>query len=156
MTTLLIIVLAMVLFSFLLQRPLKKQQEAAAQMRESLGEGSRVMLTTGLFGTVTHVGAEQVIVELAPGVEVTCLKQAIAKLVAPEDEEFVFADETDEAVAPVAVDDGEAFAQPVTEAHPVDGIEPGTDGDTMTDAPRGTGDSLGYPEQLDTDRPRTN
>ena len=126
MTTLLIIVLAMVLFSFLLQRPLKKQAQAAAQMRDQLAEGSRVMLTGGLFGTITHVGAEQVIVELAPGVEVTCLKQAVAKQVMPEEEEFVFAedDAEDDEVTPAVVTTepslGEQLSAPEGLVHPQD------------------------------------
>ncbi len=95
MTTLLIIVLTMVIFSWVIQRPLKKQAEAAREMREQLAEGTRVILTSGLFGTVSHVGSEQVIVELAPGMEVTCAKTAIAKLVGPDEEEFVFSDDED-------------------------------------------------------------
>ena len=89
----LIVVAFFLIFTTLAQRPLKKQAEEQAAMRKNLGEGTRVLLTGGLFGTVTHVGDEQIIVELAPGVEVTATKQAVSKVVAPEDEEFEFADD---------------------------------------------------------------
>ena len=89
----LLVVAFFLIFTTLAQRPLKKQAEEQAAMRKNLGEGTRVLLTGGLFGTVTHVGDEQIIVELAPGVEVTATKQAVSKVVAPEDEEFEFADD---------------------------------------------------------------
>ncbi|MGO4955889.1 preprotein translocase subunit YajC [Luteococcus sp. Sow4_B9] len=100
MTTILIVLAGMLLFSFLLQRPLKKQAEEQARLRDALAEGSRVLLTSNIFGTITHVGDEQVIVEIAPGVEVTATKQAVIKLVTPDEEEFEFDDE-----APASLDD---------------------------------------------------
>lgn len=93
MTTILMLLVGMVVFSFLLQRPLKRQAEAQARLRDSLAQGQRVLLTSGIFGTVNHVGTEQLIVEIAPGVEVTCTKQAVVKTVTPDEEEFEFADE---------------------------------------------------------------
>ncbi|WP_420175277.1 preprotein translocase subunit YajC [Luteococcus sp. OSA5] len=96
MTTLLIALLALFMFSLLMQRPIKKQAEEQARLRESLTEGSRVLLTSNIFGTITHVGDEQVIVEIAPGVEVTATKQAVVKLVTPDEEEFEFEDELEQ------------------------------------------------------------
>lgn len=100
LTTLLLGLLAFVLITTLMQRPLKKQAEQAEQMRNQLGEGDRVVLTSGLFGTVTHVGNEQLIVELAPGTEVTVMKQAVGRVVAADEEEFEFSDETTAATPP--------------------------------------------------------
>ena len=94
LSTLLLLVAGIVLFVFLVQRPMKKQQEAQRKLQESVGEGGRVMLSSGLFGTVRHLGDKQAVVELAPGLEVTVLRQAIARTVAPDDEEFEYADET--------------------------------------------------------------
>ncbi|WP_460706922.1 preprotein translocase subunit YajC [Luteococcus sediminum] len=93
MTTILLLLVGMLVFTFLLQRPLKKQAEAQARLRDSLGQGQRVLLTSGIFATVNHVGTEQLIVEIAPGVEVSCTKQAVVKTVTPDEEEFEFADE---------------------------------------------------------------
>lgn len=100
--SLLLIGLVLVGMMLLMQRPMKKQQEAARQLQASLGPGSRVVLQGGLFGTVTHLGDKQAIVELAPGLEVTVLRQSIAKAVTPDEEEFEFADD-----APIAADTNE-------------------------------------------------
>ncbi len=45
-----------------------------------------MLLGSGLFGTITWVGSKQAILEVAPGVEMTVLKQAIARVVTPGDE----------------------------------------------------------------------
>lgn len=81
-------------FFLLVQRPMRKQQAAQRALQNQVAEGSRVMLTSGMFGTVTHLGDKQAIVELAPGLEVTVLRQAISKAVTAADEEFEFSDET--------------------------------------------------------------
>lgn len=106
-----LLVVGIVLFVFLIQRPMKKQQEAQRKLRESVSEGGRVMLTSGLFGTVRHLGDKQAVVELAPGLEVTVLRQAIARTVAPEDEEFEYADEV-----PADVETDDAASMPAHEA----------------------------------------
>jgi preprotein translocase subunit YajC len=60
----------------------------------AISPGSRVMLGSGLFGTVVAVGPRQVVLEISPGAEVTVLKQAISKVVTDEDEDRL--DEQDE------------------------------------------------------------
>jgi preprotein translocase subunit YajC len=60
----------------------------------AISPGSRVMLGSGLFGTVVAVGPRQVVLEISPGAEVTVLKQAISKVVTDEDEDRL--DELDE------------------------------------------------------------
>ncbi|MDA8439002.1 MAG: preprotein translocase subunit YajC [Propionibacterium sp.] len=107
-STLLLLAVGVVLFVFLIQRPLKKQQQAQRELQSSLIEGGRVMLTSGLFGTLRHLGDKQAVVELAPGLEVTVLRQAISRAVAPDDEEFEYTDEAgeyEEAEAPADADE---------------------------------------------------
>lgn len=152
MTMLLMVVAAMLIFSFLIQRPLKKQQAEAERLRSTLGEGSRVMLTSGLFGTVTHVGDQQLIVELAPGVEVTALKQSVAKVVQPEDEEFEFSDGTEQVgdLEPAPGEDREqgldlAREQELGLTREQELDEPGSDAAAMEGAAPGTGEGLGMP-----------
>ena len=53
----------------------------------AISPGSRVMLGSGLFGTVVSVGPRQVVLEISPGAEVTVLKQAISKVVTDDDED---------------------------------------------------------------------
>lgn len=90
-----ILILFIVLIGFTVwqgKRQVKKQQEERTQLESSLQEGSRVLLNSGIFVTVTHLGDKQAVVELAPGVEANVLKQAIVRP-AGDEEEFAFADD---------------------------------------------------------------
>ncbi|MSS45499.1 preprotein translocase subunit YajC [Cutibacterium sp. WCA-380-WT-3A] len=74
------------------KKQVKKQQEERSQLESRLEVGTRVVLNSGLFVTITHIGDKQAVVELAPGVEVSILKQAIVRP-AGDEEEFAFADD---------------------------------------------------------------
>ena len=51
-----IMILVMVLFMWLfIYRPQKKQQQKRQQMLDTIAKGTRVMLNTGMFGTVVEV-----------------------------------------------------------------------------------------------------
>lgn len=151
MLSLLLVVGAFLLITLLAQRPVKKQAEEQARMRDGLVEGTRVVLTSGMFATVTHVGTEQVIVELAPGVEVTALKTAVARVVAASDEEFEFADDVDDAEAVAAGEAAAAVEAPARPEghlvrHEADAdLDPASDGATMANAPAATEQALGTP-----------
>jgi preprotein translocase subunit YajC len=93
-TTLIFIALLALVFYFLILRPQRKRQQAIQQTMNALSPGDRVMLGSGLFGTVVSVGAKQVVLEVSPGSELTVLKQAISKIVTEADEDSV--DEQDE------------------------------------------------------------
>ncbi|MFI6395785.1 preprotein translocase subunit YajC [Nonomuraea sp. NPDC050547] len=97
------LVLLVVVFYFLLIRPQRKRQQEAVKMQNSLTPGTRVMTTTGLFATVVTVDNEDVILEVAPGIETRWVKAAIGRVVTPGDapvEDEAVAD--DEPVADVA------------------------------------------------------
>ena len=85
-TTIALILLMVVAFYFLILRPQKKRQQAQQKTMNELTPGTRVLLGSGLFGTHQWVGSKQAILEVAPGVEMTVLKQAIARVVTPGDE----------------------------------------------------------------------
>jgi len=93
-STLIFIALLVVAFYFLILRPQRKRQQALQRTMSAISPGSRVMLGSGLFGTVVAVGPRQVVLEISPGAEVTVLKQAISKVVTDEDEDSL--DEQDE------------------------------------------------------------
>ncbi len=98
-TTLILIALMVMAFYFLIMRPQRKRQQQVQQTLGALEPGARVMLGSGLFGTVVGVGEKQVVLEISEGVELTVLKQAIAKVVsdADEDSEYTtFADEDED------------------------------------------------------------
>ncbi|NHB86028.1 preprotein translocase subunit YajC [Tessaracoccus sp. HDW20] len=89
----LLLVAMFAIMYFLMIRPQQKKMKEDMQMRSQLAEGDRVLLTSGIFGTIAHVGERQMIIELAPGVEITVLKGNVARQVLPADEEFEFTDE---------------------------------------------------------------
>jgi preprotein translocase subunit YajC len=93
-TTLIFIALLAVAFYFLILRPQRRRQAAIQQTMNSISPGDRVMLASGLFGTVISVGTRQIVLEISPGAELTVLKQAISRIVTDEDEDSV--DEHDE------------------------------------------------------------
>ncbi len=93
-TFLILLLGAGVLFMFLMQRPMRKQAAAQAKMRDELQPGTRVMLNSGMFGTIKHVANTQAVIELAPGVEVTMLKASVNKALDGAEEEFEYDDDT--------------------------------------------------------------
>ncbi|MEU5865221.1 MULTISPECIES: preprotein translocase subunit YajC [unclassified Nonomuraea] len=97
------LILLVVVFYFLLIRPQRKRQQEAQQMQNSLAPGARVMTTTGLFATVVAVDNEDVVLEVAPGIETRWVKAAIGRVVQPGDAPVV----TDEPVAETDVADGD-------------------------------------------------
>jgi preprotein translocase subunit YajC len=92
-STLILIALMVVAFYFLIMRPQRKRQQEIQRILSALTPGQRVMLGSGVFGTVVAVGQKQVVLETSPGAELTVLKQAVARVVTEADEDG--ADETD-------------------------------------------------------------
>jgi preprotein translocase subunit YajC len=97
-TLLLLIVLVFAGFYFLLIRPQRRRQQQAQQQARTATPGARVRTIGGMFATVTAVDGDEVILEVAPGVEVRYMKRAIAEVLTagePEAEETVEDDEHD-------------------------------------------------------------
>ncbi len=117
LSTIAMLALMGVAFWFLLIRPQQKKQKEAQAMVSKLGPGSRVMTTAGVFATVRHVGEKQAIVEIAPGVEMTIVKQAILRIVDGAEEEFEYedADGAGDDEVPLAADPVEVHADPQDE-----------------------------------------
>jgi preprotein translocase subunit YajC len=131
-STLIFIALLVAAFYFLILRPQRKRQQAMQQTMSALNPGSRVMLGSGLFGTVVSVGPRQVVLEISPGAELTVLKQAITKIVTADDEDSL--DEQDG-----LDEDGAAVEQPIEleDERPIEkptatNTEPATEPDTST------------------------
>jgi preprotein translocase subunit YajC len=80
------LILLVVVFYFLLIRPQRKRQQEQAQMQRSLLPGTRVMTTTGLFATVSAIEDDDVILEIAPGVETRWVKASIGRVLTPVEE----------------------------------------------------------------------
>jgi preprotein translocase subunit YajC len=128
LSTILLIALMVVAFYFLLLRPQKKRQQAQQKTMNQIQPGTRVLLGSGIFGTVVSVGDKQAVLETSPGVQVTVLKQAIARVIQPGDEfsEPVELDEEVEEVEEEPVVDPEPI-EPTTSDNPTFGNEPKKD-----------------------------
>ena len=82
-----LIVLVFVGFYFLMIRPQRRRQQQVAQQQNTVAPGARVRTTAGMYATVTDVDGDDVVLEVAPGVEVRYLKRAIMEVIAPGDAE---------------------------------------------------------------------
>jgi len=84
LTTILPLVLIGVVFYFLVIRPAKARQAKQADLVNSIGVGTEIMTTSGIFGTVRATDDDKLYLEIAPGTTIVILRQAVAKVVEPE------------------------------------------------------------------------
>jgi preprotein translocase subunit YajC len=77
-----------VLFWLLILRPAQKRQRQTAAMQAALQPGDRIMLSSGIFGTIVRLDDDRAGIRLAEGVEVEVIRAAIGgkdeRSVAPE------------------------------------------------------------------------
>jgi preprotein translocase subunit YajC len=105
-STLILILVVVVAFYMLMIRPQRRRQQQAQQKQSSVQPGARVRTTAGMYATVVDVDGDDVILEVAPGVEVRYMKRAVMDVVSP-------GDEVDEDVAP----DEETDTEDLTAEH---------------------------------------
>jgi preprotein translocase subunit YajC len=94
-STLILILVVVVAFYMLMIRPQQRRKQQAQQKQDSVQPGARVRTTAGMYATVVDVDGDDVILEVAPGVEVRYMKRAVMDVVSPADEDVAPADETD-------------------------------------------------------------
>ena len=88
-----LIVLVFVGFYFLMIRPQRRRQQAVQQQQRTVAPGARVRTTAGMYATVTEVDGDDVVLEVAPGVEVRYLRRAIMEVIQPGDEPETYQDD---------------------------------------------------------------
>src|SRR5262245_27202690 len=80
-----IIILALFgLLYFVMIRPQRNRQRQATQMQNQVVPGQRVRTTAGMYATVVSVEGDDVVLEVAPGVNVRYMRRAIMNVV-PDD-----------------------------------------------------------------------
>jgi preprotein translocase subunit YajC len=84
----LLIVVAFGFLYFVLIRPQKRRQLQARQMLDSVTVGSEVVTAGGIYGRVTEVHDEDVMVEIAPNLQVKLARRAIGTLIPPDEPEI--------------------------------------------------------------------
>jgi len=83
-----LIVLVFVGFYFLMIRPQRRRQQAVQQQQKTVNPGARVRPTAGMYATVSAVDGDDVILEVAPGVDVRYMRRSVMEVISPgEDEE---------------------------------------------------------------------
>jgi preprotein translocase subunit YajC len=65
---------------FFMIRPQRRRQQRVAQQQNTMNPGSQVRTTAGMYATVVEVDGDDVILEVAPGVEVRYMKRAIMEV----------------------------------------------------------------------------
>ena len=78
---------------FLVMRPGRKRQQKVQQQQNSVQPGARVRTTAGMYATVVAVDGDDVILEVAPDVEVRYMKRAVMEVIG---DATTVDDETDE------------------------------------------------------------
>ena len=124
-TFLLLIALVFIGFYFLMIRPQRRRQQQAQQNQRTLTPGARVRTTAGMYATVSAVDGDDVILEVAPGVEVRYIRRAVMEVLAPgeeeeetEPEDAEYDDhEPDEAEVSDVHDDATSAADGLTDSH---------------------------------------
>lgn len=69
-----------VIFWLLVIRPAAKRQKQIGALQASLAVGDDVVLTSGVFATVTALAEDHLEVEIAPGVVITVVRGAVASV----------------------------------------------------------------------------
>ena len=103
-TSLILILVVIVGVYMLMIRPQRRRQQQAAKQQNTLLPGARVRTTAGMYATVVDVDGDDVVLEVAPGVEVRYMRRAVMDVVSPGEEtpDDSYADSEDE-----DADDGE-------------------------------------------------
>jgi preprotein translocase subunit YajC len=73
-------VLILAVFWLLILRPQQRRQRELRALQSSLTAGNDVMLTSGIFGTVSSAADDHVLVDIAPGVTIKVARGAIAQV----------------------------------------------------------------------------
>jgi preprotein translocase subunit YajC len=99
---LIIIVILAALFWLLLIRPQRRRQSAQNELIAGVEVGDEIVTAGGLYGHVVGIGDDELLVEIAHGVNVRIARRAVAGIVGPDEEEDEEAELEEPAEAPEA------------------------------------------------------
>jgi preprotein translocase subunit YajC len=118
---LIIMVLLLVVMYVLMIRPQRQRQAQQQAMIQGANVGDDVLTTGGIYGTVTEAEGDDVVVEIAQGLQVHMTRRGIAAVLPPEEE-----DDPDVVDGEVLDADGDDQADGTDEAVVTQGVEPVT------------------------------
>ena len=120
-STLILILVVVVGFYMLMIRPQRRRQQQAQQRQNSVQPGARVRTTAGMYATVVEVDGDDVVLEVAPGIEVRYMRRAIMDVVSPgEETEETETDSEDVEDEDVEDHDVEDVQDDVEDEHPAE------------------------------------
>src|SRR6201994_723239 len=143
-STLILILIVVVAFYLLMIRPQQRRRQQAAQQQNTVQPGAQVRTTAGMYATVVDVDGDDVILEIAPGVEARYMKRAIMDVVTPAetvDEDTVEDDETSLAGEAEETNDPEYYAAEGEDGDAEDTDETVVTADTLQDSPEADADA---------------
>jgi preprotein translocase subunit YajC len=85
-TSLILILVVIVGVYLLMIRPQRRRQQQAQQQKNTVLPGARVRTTAGMYATVVDVDGDDVVLEVAPGVEVRYMRRAVMDVISPGEE----------------------------------------------------------------------
>src|SRR5947199_9336273 len=68
------------LMYFVMIRPQRNRQRRVQQTQSEINPGQQVRTTAGIYGTLTSVHGDDVMLEISPGVEIRILRRAIMEV----------------------------------------------------------------------------
>jgi preprotein translocase subunit YajC len=95
-----IIIIAFVFLYFVLVRPQKRRQLQQQRMLNDVKVGDEIVTAGGLYGEIREVHDEDVLVRIAPELDVRVARRAIAGVVTPDEPEELEAPEEPEPTGP--------------------------------------------------------
>jgi len=105
-TGFLLIIVAFAFLYFVLVRPQKRRQVEQARLLGNLEVGDEVVTAGGIYGQITQIDGDDLMVEIAPQLEVRVARRAIGGVVKSEEPEPGEPEAEDAADPPVAEDGG--------------------------------------------------
>jgi preprotein translocase subunit YajC len=108
---LIVMALVLVVLYVVTIRPQRQRQLTQQRMIESADVGDDVLTSGGIYGTVTQAEGDDIVVEIADGLNVHMTRRGIAAVLPPEEEEAE--DEGEEDEDAVAAEDEAAVTQEV-------------------------------------------
>jgi len=113
--TFIILAVLVGLFYVLIMRPQRNRQRKAMQTQSQVMPGQRVRTTAGMYGTVVSGDDRDVVIEIAPGVQVTMLRRAVMEVISDDSmpsHEDIEPDDSDEPAA-----EAETATEDETDSH---------------------------------------
>jgi preprotein translocase subunit YajC len=108
---LLIVVGVLVLMYFVTVRPQRNRQRQVMNTQSNVEPGQRVRTTAGMYATIVELDGNDVVLEVAPGVEMRFLRRSIMEVLPGEEEDATGFDGTDEAGEYAADDEHDEAAE---------------------------------------------